>query len=70
LAIRWHCAGARGWRFRPRPANVNTGQFEVYDIAGNQLVGVASLGTVGLDWQMGGFRTARTKRCPDSMNPT
>jgi hypothetical protein len=35
--------------------NKNTGQFEVYDIAGNTLVGAASLGTVGLDWQLGGF---------------
>jgi hypothetical protein len=35
--------------------NVNTGAFEVYDIAGNTLVGAASLGAVGLDWQMGGF---------------
>jgi hypothetical protein len=35
--------------------NVNTGQFEVYDIAGNTLVGAASLGAVGLDWQLGGF---------------
>jgi hypothetical protein len=35
--------------------NVNTGQFEVYEIAGNTLVGAASLGTVGLDWQLGGF---------------
>jgi hypothetical protein len=29
--------------------------FEVYDIAGNTPVGAASLGTVGLDWQLGGF---------------
>ena len=35
--------------------NVNTGAFEVYDIAGNNLVGAASLGAVGLDWQLGGF---------------
>jgi hypothetical protein len=35
--------------------NVNTGPFEVYDIAGNTLVGAASLGAVGLDWQLGGF---------------
>jgi hypothetical protein len=35
--------------------NVNTGQFEVYDIANNQLTGAAPLGTVGLDWQLGGF---------------
>ena len=35
--------------------NVNTGQFEVYDIANNQLTGAASLGQVGLDWQLGGF---------------
>jgi len=27
----------------------------VYDIAHNQLTGAASLGAVGLDWQMGGF---------------
>jgi hypothetical protein len=35
--------------------NVNSGAFEVYDIAGNTLVGAASLGQVGLDWQLGGF---------------
>jgi hypothetical protein len=35
--------------------NKNTGAFEVYDIANNQLTGAAPLGTVGLDWQMGGF---------------
>jgi hypothetical protein len=35
--------------------NVNTGQFEVYDIAANTLIGAASLGTVGLDWQLGGL---------------
>jgi hypothetical protein len=35
--------------------NVNTGQFEVYDIANNQLTGAAALGSVGLDWSLGGF---------------
>jgi hypothetical protein len=30
-------------------------RFEVYDIANNQLTGAASLGAVGLDWQLGGF---------------
>ena len=35
--------------------SASTGAFEVYDIAGNTLVGAASLGTVGLDWQLGGF---------------
>ena len=35
--------------------NVNTGAFEVYDIANNQLTGAAPLGTVGLDWSVGGF---------------
>jgi len=35
--------------------NVNTGAFEVYDIANNQLTGAASLGAVGLDWSLGGF---------------
>jgi hypothetical protein len=27
----------------------------VYDIAGNTLIGAANLGTVGLDWQLGGL---------------
>ena len=35
--------------------NVNAGFFEVYDIANNQLTGTATLGRVGLDWQLGGF---------------
>jgi hypothetical protein len=35
--------------------NVNSGAFEVYDIANNQIVGAASLGSIGLDWQLGGF---------------
>jgi len=35
--------------------NVNTGAFQVYNIANNQLTGSAPLGTVGLDWQLGGF---------------
>ncbi len=35
--------------------NVNTGAFEVYNIANNQITGAALLGTVGLDWQLGGF---------------
>src|SRR5262249_46627548 len=32
-----------------------TSQFEVYNIANNQITGAALLGTVGLDWQLGGF---------------
>jgi hypothetical protein len=35
--------------------NVNTGQFEAYDIANHQITGAALLGTVGLEWQLGGF---------------
>jgi hypothetical protein len=35
--------------------NANSGAFEVYDIANNQLTGAAPLGSVGLDWQLGGF---------------
>jgi hypothetical protein len=35
--------------------NVNTGQFEVYNIANNQITGAALLGAVGLEWQLGGF---------------
>jgi hypothetical protein len=46
-----HAAGASDLVLR----NVNTGAFEVYDIADNALVGAASLGQVGLNWQLGGF---------------
>jgi hypothetical protein len=35
--------------------NVNTGQFEVYDIVNNQITTANSLGAVGLDFQLGGF---------------
>ena len=35
--------------------NINTGQLEVYDIAGNHITGAHSLGAVGLDWQLGGL---------------
>jgi hypothetical protein len=34
---------------------VNSGAFEVYDIANNMITAAASLGSVGLDWQLGGF---------------
>jgi hypothetical protein len=46
-----HSAGSSDLVLR----NVNTGAFEVYGLAGNTLVGAASLGQVGLDWQLGGF---------------
>jgi hypothetical protein len=35
--------------------NPTTGGFEVYDIANNQITSAASLGQVGLEWQLGGF---------------
>ena len=35
--------------------NVNSGAFEVYNIANNQITGAALLGTVGMDWLLGGF---------------
>jgi hypothetical protein len=35
--------------------NVNTGAFEVYDIANNIITNAFSLGSVGLDWQVGGI---------------
>ena len=60
--------------------NVNIGQFEVYDIANNQLTGAAPLGAVGLDWQLGGFAansptgamgsSQRTPRLPRRSVPT
>jgi hypothetical protein len=44
--------------------NVSTGQFEVYNIANNQITGSASLGQVGLDWQLGGFAPATSTDSP------
>ena len=35
--------------------NRNTGGFELYDISNNNITGAASLGAVGLDWQVLGF---------------
>jgi hypothetical protein len=35
--------------------NDTSGQFQVYNIADNQITGSAPLGTVGTDWQLGGF---------------
>ena len=46
-----HAAGASDLVLR----NVNTGAFEAYDIANNQITGAAPLGSVGLDWQLGGL---------------
>jgi hypothetical protein len=40
--------------------NVNTGAFEVYNITANQITGAALLGSVGLDWQLGGFAPVST----------
>jgi hypothetical protein len=43
---------------RPRHLrNVNTGAFELYNIANNQITGAALLGQVGLDW-LGGYSLA------------
>ena len=46
--------------------HVNTGAFEVYDIAGNALTGAAPLGQVGLDWQLGGFAPISPTGSPGS----
>src|SRR5262249_3801334 len=46
-----HAAGASDLVLR----NVNSGEFEVYNIANNQITEAALLGTVGMDWQLGGF---------------
>jgi hypothetical protein len=42
--------------------NVNTGAFEVYDIATNQLTGAAPLGSVGLDCSQ--VRTSLRRKFP------
>src|SRR6476659_2846552 len=35
--------------------NSSTGAFQVYNIVNNSITTSASLGTVGLNWQVGGF---------------
>jgi len=40
--------------------NTKTGAFEVYNIANNTITSAASLGQVGLDWQLGGFAADAT----------
>jgi hypothetical protein len=47
----FHALGASDMILR----NVNSGQFEVYDIVNNQITAANSLGSVGLDWSVGGF---------------
>jgi hypothetical protein len=50
--------------------NVNTGAFEVYDIANNMTTSAASLGAVGLDWQLGGFAVDPPTASSASMGDT
>ena len=60
--------------------NVNTGAFQAYNIAFNSLIGSASLGALGLDWQLGGFggrssdrlhgQHRRSTICDSSSQPT
>ena len=47
----FHAPGASDMILR----NGNTGEFEVYDIVNNQITTANSLGSVGLDWSVGGF---------------
>jgi hypothetical protein len=46
-----HAAGGSDLVLR----NVNTGAFEVYNIANNQITGAASLAQVGPEWELGGI---------------
>jgi hypothetical protein len=45
----------RSKRVRLGVRNVNTRQFEVYDIVNNQITSAFNIGAVGLDFQLGGF---------------
>jgi len=47
----FHAAGASDMILRNR----SSGEFFVYDIVNNQITTANSLGTVGLDWSVGGF---------------
>src|SRR5262249_29155174 len=49
--------------------NVNTGAFQVYNIANNQLTGSAPLGAVGAAWQLGGFAAIGSAPQPIEDNP-
>jgi len=41
--------------------NSNTGAFEIYNISNNVIINAAASGTVGLDWQVGGFGNFSSK---------
>ncbi|MFZ2068550.1 MAG: hypothetical protein WAV27_21470, partial [Xanthobacteraceae bacterium] len=46
--------------------NSNTGAFEVYDIANNQLTGAAPMGQIGLEWSVAGMATDPPSAAPAS----
>src|SRR5262249_50187608 len=47
--------------------NSTTGDFVVYDIANNQVVGFHALGTVGLEWSVAGFGNLSAHAHPTDM---
>src|SRR5215469_15951236 len=60
IGLDWQFSGVGNFSSVPGESdlllrNVNSGAFEVYNIANNQITGAALLGTVGMDWLLGGF---------------
>src|SRR5215471_21861445 len=60
VGLDWQVAGFGNFSSNPGETdmimrNVNTGAFEVYDIANNVLTSASSMGAVGLDWHVAGF---------------
>src|SRR4029077_19788326 len=60
VGLDWQVAGFGNFSGNPDETdmimrNVNTGAFEVYDIANNALTSAFSMGAVGLDWHVAGF---------------
>ena len=61
VGTEWRAAGFGDFSTRANETgdmlmrNSNTGAFEVYDVANNQITSAGSMGQVGLEWQVAGF---------------
>ena len=50
--------------------NAISGAFQVYNITNNQITGSASLGQIGLEWQLGGLAADPPSAAMGSSGPT
>jgi hypothetical protein len=63
IGLDWSVAGFGSFGANPNESdmlmrNGSSGSLEVYDIYGNTITSAASVGTVGLNWQVGGIAAA------------